>query len=71
MKSLYEIFGNSFYRVNNGHPDVYSVLLLKILRREFTVSASGSVVQIAPQTGRFCGAKRTRSGASGHLNLMI
>ena len=28
-------------------------------------------LQTAPQTGRFCGAKRTRSGASGHLNLMI
>ena len=28
-------------------------------------------LQTAPQTGRFCIAKRTRSGASGHLNLMI
>ena len=30
-----------------------------------------SYLQIAPQTGRFCGAKRTRSAASGHFNLMI
>ena len=29
------------------------------------------LMQTAPQTGRFCEAKRTRSGASGHLNLMI
>lgn len=28
-------------------------------------------VQTALQTGRFCEAKRTRSGASGHINLMI
>ena len=29
------------------------------------------IVQTALQTGRFCEAKRTRSGASGHINLMI
>ena len=28
-------------------------------------------MQTALQTGRFCEAKRTRSGASGHINLMI
>lgn len=30
-----------------------------------------AILQIAPWTGQFCGAKRTRSGASGHLNFMI
>ena len=42
--------------------------VFRLLRREQRMPIP---VQIAPQTGRFCGAKRTRSGASGHLNLMI
>ena len=39
--------------------------------RQTLLSESIMEVQIAPQTGRFCGAKRTRSGASGHFNHMI
>ena len=30
---------------------------------------SAVITKTTPQTGQFCGAKQTRSGASGHLHL--
>ena len=43
----------------------------KVVVTDQLLQSFQDLMQTAPQTGRFCEAKRTRSGASGHLNLMI
>jgi len=50
---------------------IWSISVVTILISFFMVSESNPYMQIAPQTGQFCGAKRTRSEASGQLNLLI